>query len=92
MKKMNCKALNGVKRRSGRYPWGLDHDPNEGIVLDENGYEMAILLDENGVWQVRPVHKLVAEAFVPNPEGKKNIRHKDGDIRNNQADNLEWVD
>lgn len=37
------------------------------------------------------VHHLVAEAFIPNPKGKKEIWHKDGDRENNAADNLEWV-
>lgn len=54
------------------------------------GYQ-AVTLAKCGVNRKIRVHKLVALAFVPNPDRKPEINHKDGNKHNNIAENLEWV-
>ena len=45
----------------------------------------------NGKQKHQYVHRLIAEAFIPNIENKPQINHIDGNTRNNKIDNLEWV-
>lgn len=44
----------------------------------------------DGTKSYHVVHRLVAKAFIPNPEGKPQINHLDANRLNNRADNLEW--
>ena len=55
-----------------------------------NGYLIATLT-LNGEKVRTGAHRLVALAFLPNPEDKPQINHKDGDKENNRPENLEWV-
>lgn len=71
-----CK--NGVKRHK-----------KERILkgtVQNNGYLYVNLYDGP-----KRVHRLVAEAFIPNPEGKPQVNHKDEDKTNNHVENLEWM-
>ena len=54
------------------------------------GY-LCVSLYKNGKAITKKVHRLVAEAFIPNPDNKREVNHIDGDKLNSRVDNLEWV-
>ena len=56
---------------------------------ERNGYK-SVHLCKYGVRTRKRVHRLVAEAFIPNPERLPCVNHKDENTANNQAINLEW--
>jgi hypothetical protein len=66
----------------------------EGNILkptrDHKGYlRLHVTLD--GLRCSYKIHRLVASAFIENPENKAQVNHKDGNTKNNHIENLEWV-
>ena len=59
--------------------------------ISRNKQYEALGLYVNGKQKNYYVHRLVAEAFIPNPENKPQVNHKDGNPKNNHVSNLEWV-
>lgn len=54
-----------------------------------HGYKH-IVLSKNGKFTTGHIHRLVAEAFIPNPNNLPCVNHKDENPSNNCVDNLEW--
>ena len=59
-------------------------------VKKNTGY-VAVNLYKDGKAKTYLVHRLVAEAFIPNPGHKKEVNHKSGDKTDNSVQNLEWM-
>ncbi len=62
------------------------------LSILKSGNYYHISLSKNNKQKNFLIHRLVAEAFVPNKNNYQEINHKDENIRNNKADNLEWCD
>lgn len=58
--------------------------------VNSNGYLRVSFKNPNGKQQEHFIHRLVAELFIPNPENKPCVNHKDGNKLNNSVSNLEW--
>jgi len=71
---------NGVKTKTGRIL-------KPGI---RNGYK-SIVLSDGDKQKNAHIHRLVAYAFIPNPQNKETVNHIDGNKLNNHVDNLEWA-
>lgn len=59
------------------------------LAVNRAGYLCAYLYKADKVHCVR-VHRMVAQAFIPNPEGKPQVNHIDFNRVNNSVENLEW--
>lgn len=57
---------------------------------DKNGYK-GVCLTKDGKSRTIQVHRLVAMAFIPNPENLPEVNHKDESHDNNCVENLEWI-
>ena len=58
---------------------------------DLRGQYYSVTLSRAGRVKRFPIHRLVAEYYIPNPDKKPQVNHKDGNKLNNHVDNLEWV-
>jgi hypothetical protein len=55
-----------------------------------NGYLQVSIRHNSKINKKVPIHRLVAKTFLPNPDNKPNVNHKDCNKENNKLENLEW--
>lgn len=71
----------------------IHHGTNERIIvptLDKRGYQR-VCLGNRPNRKTYKVHRIVATAFIPNPENKRTVNHKNGIKSDNKVENLEWA-
>ena len=62
------------------------------VQKEKTGGYLYVCLSKNGVHKYFRVHRLVAQAFIPNSEKLQIVNHKDENVQNNVVSNLEWCD
>ena len=58
--------------------------------IEKTGY-VRVTLSKNGVAKRCAIHRLVALAFIDNPDGKPTVNHKNENKKDNRVENLEWA-
>lgn len=89
----DCKGYEGLYQVSnlGRV-WSVKSQRYLKSWLDSSGYPTLQLSAANGKKKTEKVHRLVALAFIPNPDQLPQVNHKDENKANPSVDNLEWCD
>lgn len=58
--------------------------------INMHGYEM-VQIKKNGKHFGKQIHRIMAEAFIPNPRGLEQVNHRNGAKHDNRLENLEWI-
>lgn len=78
-----------AKHAAGK--WERKYIEERLLTVSFKGRYPTIGLYKEGKTRTVSIHRLVAQLFVPNPDNKPEVNHKDENKQNARADNLEWV-
>ena len=90
-----CKDIKGYE---GKYQvsnlgrvWSIKNQKYLKYWVNRCGYHLVGLMSKNGKQKHEQIHRLVALAFIENPNNYPQVNHKDENKGNNCVENLEWV-
>lgn len=69
--------------------YGGNTEKEKTLSVRTDGY-LRVVLSKDGISKNYAVHRLVAQAFIPNPNNLEMVNHKDENRQNNNVENLEW--
>lgn len=79
-----------VKHYAGKDVIATHHFKGRILSTGHSSGYLSVVLAKDGSTKTFLVHRLVAQAFIPNPENKPQVNHTNGDHQKNDVDNLEW--
>lgn len=85
----NVKRLKRLQMQKGRKLIEIQTNNILKPNISKGGYSR-VWLFKNNIRKEFKLHRLIASHFIPNPENKTQINHKDGNKKNNDIPNLEW--
>lgn len=88
MKKIDGFEKYSITRDGRVWSWKSNKFLSHGLA--GKGYPNVVLW-KDGKGYGRHIHRLMAETYIPNPDNKREVNHKDGNKENNFLYNLEWV-
>ena len=76
--------------KKGKYVYPVKEKLLKSTTRDKNIKYLCVDLRKNKKRKTKFIHRLVAEAFILNPQNKTQVNHIDGNKKNNHVSNLEW--
>ena len=89
--KGRVKSLNRYANNNGTLQFRPERILKQNIQKAGRSKRCTVVLSKDAKTKAIRVHRLVAEAFIPNPENKPQIDHIDTNMSNNNVENLRWV-